>query len=396
MPTVLTQARPPITTLDRVATYDPRLDPDEQTHPLDILATNADLLQKLDTAECSVVIQKRKLDETVASFRSKKSKKIVLTDDTQTVLRLAVKTHLWPTIKFSKGDAAQLNAALLVTRASGLPNKFDEAGRPTEEGRLFAERNMKAINDLLNSHRNYVQGTLKTAMFAYMKKKNLDKPPPVDAFLKILTRDPSLDEDLFEWYWDTFVYKATGNQKIWSHQHRYYGLLSSYGPPTKIKSRPYITSATEAFAVLIVDNCEHKWPLLFKAEQESQGKIVYYKEEVKEKKAGFLYVNTKKHPEWVGKYTEPEIGQVEDGGWTNQGLKRYIELRAMAEEGRKKPTTPALEQKILNKLRAKYGIEGDSYEEYMQRKRKGKGKELEANEALDDLYMDDDFELFPV
>ena len=103
-------------------------------------------------------------------------------------------------------------------------------------------------------------------MFAYMKKKNLDKPPPVDAFLKILTRDPTLDEDLFEWYWDTFVYKAIGNQKIWSHQHRYYGLLSSYGPPTKIKSRPYITSATKAFAVIIVDNCEHKWPLLFQAE----------------------------------------------------------------------------------------------------------------------------------
>ena len=70
---------------------------------------------------------------------------------------------------------------------------------------------------------------------------------------------------------------------------------------------------------------------------------MYYKEEVKEKKPGFLYINTKKHPKWVGKYTEPEIGQVEHRGWTYVGLKRYIELCSIAEKGQKKPTMPALE-----------------------------------------------------
>ena len=223
--------------------------------------------------------------------------------------------------------------------------------------------------------------------------------PALEEFYKILRRNPDLDEDLFAWYWETLMYVACGNAKVWNEYHRYYGNLSTFSPPDK-PNKPYVTSATEAFAVLILDNCEIKWPLLLKLERENTGKIIYQKS-AKENtiaREGITVINLEQEPDFKGKYTVPDSGSVDSGGWTSAGIGLFIKYRGWCDEARRKPTTKAIEDKILLKLQSKRGIQGNTWEDEQALKGKKDKKSEELDIELDQLYKADDFGgvVFPV
>ena len=74
-----------------------------------------------------------------------------------------------------------------------------------------------------------------------------------------------------------------------------------------------ISSAQFAFALLLLDNCEEKWPKIFKKKKEDPDWNV-----PRTKQDGAL--------EYAGKFSDSMAGQSVFGGWSEEGTKRMNEL----------------------------------------------------------------------
>ena len=87
---------------------------------------------------------------------------------------------------------------------------------------------------------------------------------------------------------------------------------------------------------------------------------------------------------YAARYTQPDVGQSKYGGWTNEGLKRYVELRDINKKARETDDSKILEQDMLDQVRAKYGLEFATYEEETRANKKRKRSTVTAEtEAID-------------
>jgi len=190
--------------------------------------------------------------------------------------------------------------------------------------------------------------------------------------------------------------KAAGVSKVWNDQIKYYGLLSTHHPldsPEKI----YITPQTEAFAALIWENSRDRWPLLFAHKSKNPGRITYVKDKSKKGniKPGYTAIDISENDKFKGKYTKSDSGQTAMGGWSADGLRRYVDLVKINKEARKKRTTPDLENKILGIVRKQAGIKGNTSEE-QRRIYLGQEAERPQMEEVTGLLDESDFDITEV
>ena len=92
----------------------------------------------------------------------------------------------------------------------------------------------------------------------------------------------------------------------------------------------------------------------------------------------------KKQPIMNGKYTTVDDGQKEFGGWSEEGLERYNEVKKKIGAHLKDPSRQSMEKNILKKLRAKYKIEcvDADLEKRLAKQRKKRELTGEAGTAL--------------
>jgi hypothetical protein len=225
---------------------------------------------------------------------------------------------------------------------------------------------------------------MKDVCIAWMRDNNKTALPSNDKFLKILTRDPKVDKDLFVWYWDQYLPKVAGTSKAWNKKIKYFGLISLHHPPDNPKN-VYITPSTEAWAVLLIMNCRDRWPKQKELKEQNSARITYVKSATSTARAGATHVNITDHPDFVGKYTKADAGQKKFGGWSSDGLILYKELMEKNKDARKLPKSIALEKEILELLRKKHKIEGNNWEEFTQKKA-GETTDILATEEVAGLF----------
>ncbi len=63
----------------------------------------------------------------------------------------------------------------------------------------------------------------------------------------------------------------------------------------------------------------------------------------------------KKQPRHRGKYTSKKSGHFKYGGWSREGMARFIELYKLVREDRAYPQATAMEKELLAYCKAKYG-----------------------------------------
>ena len=300
----------------------------------------------------------------LAAIGSRRGGHVTKLDTQVTVLlRETVKDKVWRMIKFISSDKQMDQLAYVTLKKSGLAGKFDADGSLNEDGQHFIEENKVTINKIVNDHRSYCQTQMKEACLTWMKDNKATALPSNTEFLKILSRDPSVDKDLFAWWWSEYMPKAIGNSKFWNDKIKFFGHLSTHAPPEKPKE-VYITPSTEAWGLLLIENCRERWPKLMAQKAESSAQIVYVKSSKTQVKPGTIAINVSDDPSYVGKYTKNDSGQKKFGGWSNEGLKRFAQLVKINKEGRAKATTAALEEEVLLTLRTKHGITGANWKEH--------------------------------
>ena len=220
-----------------------------------------------------------------------------------------------------------------------------------------------ACNKGVNDKRNYAQSQMRNTALAYLRE--FDRLPATNTILGCATRKLRLDNDLhvqvFKWYWDKLLGCVVGvkrKENGWATNVKYYKMISSAKCATH-PDRPLITSYVEAFLVLLYDSCHEKWTKMHKWLKHNKGKS--------------LADCDKK---FRGKYTRQDGGQQLFGGWTEEGLTRFMTIRKTIRQRWKKDKAECLtvEQDFLKILQDDKGIKCKSAEQEKRNKRNKKRK----------------------
>lgn len=161
-------------------------------------------------------------------------------------------------------------------------------------------------------------------------------------------------KDLYLWYFDRYLPIAAGRD-YYNKDHRHYKLLTDKTPACG-KMVPCVSKTSEAFGLVMLDNCRNKWINVFKWKDDKKGAIPTKGEDSKQFQA---------------KYTNSKGGQVKFGGWSDLGyeaFESYKKTVAKVRETDKKEGNPA--QKLALKLmKIHHGIDLDQTVPKKKRKR---------------------------
>ena len=342
-----------------------------------------------DRLKAKLTALESKNKELKSNPKSKKNRFNAIDAGIQVLVRDTIRDQIWRTVKFISSDQQVKMLTTLTLKKTGFSNKFEEDGKKlTKEGEEWVEEHSAFCLSQLCILRSYCQNLMKDTCIQWMKDNKVNELPSLEELMKIIRRDPDCDKELFVWYWDVFIEKCTASAKVWNEKIKHFGLISTHAPPNA-PGNVYITPSTEAFGVLVMENCRTRWPKLMEVKGTSSKPIRYYSGDVAPKSAGKEYVNVKTDPEYMGKYTKVDAGNKKFGGWTQEGLLLYKNLVKDNKIGRAKDTTTKLEKEILDMIRKKHNVQGNTYEEYQQHLKGDKPEAVELQEVEGLIDMDD-------
>jgi ribosomal protein S18 len=243
--------------------------------------------------------------------------------------------------------------------------------------REFVDEHAKLINRTITDKRNYVQSRTKEAAFAWMADHNGTLPSVQQlkdcALRKINLEDP-VDKEVFKWYWTVLLVDA--------HTTNEWGNVMMISYPSQARTdedKLIITSASEALAVLMLDNNRDKW-------------LAMYKYLHTDKKGDKIPKRTKDNKEdddlkalFNAKYTVQDGGQKPFGGWIKQGKQEFVKLKNDIKKAKKEKYFVEVEKKFLEMLRK----ENPKLSEDAERPKK-RAKIAKPEDVIE--TFDDDFE----
>ena len=357
---------------------------------------------------------KKERDAVVAASTTPTGKIGDKNDEMVRLIRQCLKFHVFKTVKFvttPEGEHILMEAILNNLKMKGFTGTEPEVKINREN---FKRDYLKVCTSQLNDLRNNTQAGIKNAVRAWIEAgKKPRKLPPIEDFVAIINRKLDLNDPAklatALWWVDGLMPTFTCNGLLFDVEVRYFSTIS------EAKTNPEhpdvdITSETEAFGYLCLENNYTKWPKLFELERKNPAKglksVV-----MAEKKDGFVEKKNHRHfyrkdyPELSTKYTNPDSGQQKFGGWIKDGVNRYIKIKEIIRNKRVTEESKAWEALLLQKLRESKNITAPTWEE--QQKLNGKRKADEAQNAsgisAEDLFektlesdADEDLDVVPL
>ena len=250
----------------------------------------------------------------------------------------------------------------------------------------WVAKHMDVVREVFNEHRNYVQGRCKEAIELWSKAQGDQGgiPSLADILVVALRNLPDVDAvekdertrllAIFVWWWDVFLPAVAGNT-YWRSTIRHAQTITA----ATHKGNQCIPKGTEAFAVLLYENCHAKWVQMITKSENFTKKFVIPKKK-----------NDDDTQKFAGKYSSSKLGQASYGGWSPEGKKRFNELCTLIETARKKAHVPALEKEVLGMVRVKNNLPEEVPDEAAQaskKTRKRKRDKVVVEEV--DCGMDD-------
>ena len=243
----------------------------------------------------------------------------------------------------------------------------DERNNMTQEYKdSFALTYIHLVDVTISRRRSYVQQQMSKVLLNLMNSTHTGSGPETDLcpsyelFLKCALRDIDVDNEeemvAFCWYWE-HILSTNGGFSLWHKDDIKYNLLPSectYKFEDYDKEFKLFPPATEAFFVLLYENCIDKWK-----------HHALWKHDNPKERLPIMNKQNKDEPLHKTKYTITDIGQQKYGGWSKAGLEKFTALRKQVKASRLekvqvegvdvktgKKTTKTLAQHILVEQRA--------------------------------------------
>ena len=283
----------------------------------------------------------------------------------------ATKSAIWNQCKFITSDAKLIRATKLVMEKMNLKElaNLPEGQKKKDWISTWVAENKDYVRTGMNDVRNYTQGELRKVMVEKMMA-NQEVPTAEQVFQCATRVDCGTDEkneEMFDFYVDVLLPKVALKEN-WDTNIRHYQTVSAahhLGEPDK----KCITVNTEAFLVLVFENCEEKWKYLVKCKRNG----------TKEDRS---------HDEYVSPFTDVRAGQQRWGGWNENGRKRHKELCKLIGDARKKggKEFENIEIDCLTRLRCKHNVEErDQARANRGRAARGMVEESESEDEYDNI-----------
>ena len=336
-----------------------------------------------DNVHAELAAAKRQVAElTGATKKGKKSKKAPLSS----LIRGAIKSEVWRDAKFISGEAQLEKVCKLVLSNLAFPNLKLDSQEPEEVTKVeqWIAEHSKTVSSELNGHRSYVVGRIKDACWAYMKQHGREELPTVDMIEDVLARNKDVDPGTMMWWWDKILPMAAGNKIHWSTKTKYFHTITGSFVGGNPDSGREIPCSTEAFAAIAFMCNRAKWMKMFELRKPGMKfNIVKNASKVKNKNPKILNLFYEEHPELVPNWTDSNVGQAIFGGWSQEGLRKFVGIRKALKIARGTKHSVALEKKALVALRKENGITAKTIEEH--RKSLGYGKKTASVASLPEV-----------
>ena len=184
------------------------------------------------------------------------------------------------------------------------------------------------VDLIISRRRSYVQQQMSTSLLSLMNTTKAGaRPDPrlcptYHLFLKCALRDIDVNDPaemkVFLWYWEHILSK-NGGFSMWHKDEIRFSQLPSectYKFEHYEKDFKLFPASTEAFFVLLYDNCIDKW------KEHAQ-----WKHDHPKVRLPIMNKENKDEPLHKTKYTITDIGQQKYGGWSNEGLEAFNQLK---------------------------------------------------------------------
>ena len=166
------------------------------------------------------------------------------------------------------------------------------------------------------------------------------------------------------WYFDVWMPQVATLNKAWGKETRYFNLLTDKKTIPGLEAAGgvgvIITPATEAFGLVLLENNHTKWKNQFTFRKQNQ------LEKLPRCKKG------KENEQYKSLWTEEKKGRVFHGGWEEEGLIRFEEIRTNLKKYRAQDAARAQEEKLVviarKLMREEHRITADSYTSPKKRK----------------------------
>ena len=191
--------------------------------------------------------------------------------------------------------------------------------------------------------------------------------------------------------------KATGNAKLFDkkkHLCQRINKIESINPHTRepILDMP---SSTEAFAVVMYENCRKKWQHWHEWKQIPDNNN--YEPEICQKRPegtapdppeNRKFVCVEEDSDFGTEYSLPHVGQEQHGGWSEQGLKEFERLLKANKQARAKKVGRDKEKEFVLVIKNANGLTANCWEEEEANKKKRKhgAVVLPVEELHEDLF----------
>ena len=276
-----------------------------------------------------------------------------------------VNNQIWPICKFITSDRQLVKASWAVCKYMK-PKEFEGLDQEEllEAQSQWVAENADHVRTGLNSVRNYAQGNVRTIAVSCFAVDQFF--PSIDQILDCATREEYLDttdegKKIFEFYWDVLLMKVVG-KRHWDKHIRHYNTIQEAKHMDERTDPRCITHSSEAFLVLLVENCRTKWIHL--SDESRDGKV-----------------HDPTNKKLIVPFVTRDAGQQQWGGWSLAGRKRFKELREKIADAQKQDHVLQLEKNCLERLRLKHEID----ERDQKRKSRGKKRKMVEEEDDDDF-----------
>ena len=158
------------------------------------------------------------------------------------------------------------------------------------------------------------------------------------------------DKQLLLWYFDRWL-PAVAGKLYWTQKVRYYRkvtdkMIIGGGGDLKV----CVTSSSEGFGLMILDNCRTKWQNIFKLKQtDPNAKIPTVGDDA---------------DKYHAKFTDNKCGGIKFGGWCTAGLERFqqivTQIRNLRQRDNEKHEDESIQSFALQHMRTTHDIKQEA------------------------------------
>lgn len=298
------------------------------------------------------------------------------------IVKQISKVMLWKVWRIFKFVSSEPQKRALSDKIYEESSNFSKTMNQDEFYGLYGQKCLQA----LNGARNYRIHQIKDVVWNWMANNNHQDPPKLAFILACAKRRVTdANNPTLVWYLGRLLTAAAGVGD-WGDSQKYFTTVSNSTFPNA-PNKHHVPASTEAFCITCYSGYRDMWVNQYH-HRHKHGKKTPFPNTRRQKGATPLTAEEKK---WTCLYTDPDSGSTQYGGWSQEGLNKYVIWRKEIKLARADPDSNDVEARGMQLLRLDDEVQYDTEEAWQASKtNKRKAPSAVVVEEVEDLVSEEE------